>query len=162
MENREPLQGHPAPRKEHWDEIGFQIHRLHILCKRLVDQQAFQDMSEKPTKTQTWVMGYLYENRNRDVFQRDIQEQFGVRRSTVTGILQLMEKNGWITRQSVGEDARLKKIQLTPQAVELHERVGECIRKTEEQLSQGLSPEEKQEFFRLCGKIRCNAESAMK
>ena len=148
MENREPLQGHPAPRKEHWDEIGFQIHRLHILCKRLVDQQAFQDMAEKPTKTQTWVMGYLYENRNRDVFQRDIQEQFGVRRSTVTGILQLMEKNGWITRQSVGEDARLKKIQLTPQAVE--------------QLSQGLSPEEKQEFFRLCGKIRDNAESAMK
>lgn len=162
MENCGRLQENLPPRKEHWDEIGFQVHRLHTLCKRLVDMQAFQDVAEKPTKTQTWVMGYLYENRDRDVFQRDIQELFGVRRSTVTGILQLMEKNGWITRQSVGEDARLKKIQLTPQAVELHERVGQCIRKTEELLSKGLTQEEKQEFFRLCEKIRRNAESAMK
>ncbi len=116
MEHSKPLGG---PRKnthgpEHWDEIGFQVHRLHILCRRLVDQRAFGDLAERPTKTQTWVINYLYENRGRDVFQRDIQEQFAVRRSTVTGILQLMEKNGWITRQSVGEDARLKKIVLTP------------------------------------------------
>lgn len=151
----------PESHREHWEHIGFQVHRLHILCKRLVDQQAFGDMDDPPTKTQTWVMSFLYENRGRDIFQRDIQEQFGVRRSTVTGILQLMEKNGWITRQSVGEDARLKKIELTPQAVELHERVGECIRKSEEQLAEGLTPEEKQEFFRLCDKIRRNAESAM-
>lgn len=149
---------HHGPRGEHQDEIGFQVHRLHILCKRLVDQRAFGDLAEKPTKTQTWVMNYLYENQDRDVFQRDIQEQFDVRRSTVTGILQLMEKNGWITRQSVGEDARLKKIMLTPQAIELHERVGACIRKTEEQLAQGLTPQEKAEFLRLCDKIRHNAE----
>lgn len=152
---------HHGPRNEHWDEIGFQIHRLQNLCKRLIDQRAFGDLAEKPTKTQTWVMNYLYENQGRDVFQRDIQEQFDVRRSTVTGILQLMEKNGWITRQPVGEDARLKKIELTPQAIELHERVGACIRKTEEQLSAGLTPEEKAEFFRLCNKIRQNAEKAM-
>lgn len=161
MENKKSVKAPCGPGKEPWDEIGFQVHRLHILCKRLVDQQAFGDLAEKPTKTQTWVMNYLYENRGRDVYQRDIQEQFAVRRSTVTGVLQLMERNGWITRESVGEDARLKKIVLTAQAVELHERVGECIRKTEERLSQGLSPEEKAEFFRLCDKIRRNAERAM-
>ena len=79
----------------------------------------------------------------------------------VLRVMELMEKNGWITRQSVGEDARLKKIQLTPQAIELHERVVACIHKTEEQLAQGLTPEEKEEFFRLCDKIRHNAEQAM-
>lgn len=162
MEHMKPIGGPPCgPGEEPWNDIGFQVHRLHILCKRLVDQRAFSDCAERPTKTQTWVINYLYENRGRDVFQRDIQEQFAVRRSTVTGILQLMEKNGWITRQSVGEDARLKKIVLTPQAVELHERVGECIRKSEEQLSAGLTPEEKREFFRLCDKIRHNAENVM-
>lgn len=162
MEHSKPAGAPPCgPGKEPRDEIGFQVHRLHILCKRLVDQRAFGDLAEKPTKTQTWVMNYLYENRGRDVYQRDIQEQFAVRRSTVTGILQLMEKNGWITRQPVGEDARLKKIQLTPQAIELHERVGACIRRTEEQLSFGLSPEEKQEFLRLCEKICRNAENAI-
>ncbi len=161
MEHRECREPIHTPGTEHRDEIGFQVHRLRILCKRLVDQRAFGDLREKPTKTQSWVMRYLYENRGRDVYQRDIQEQFGVRRSTVTGILQLMEKNGWITRQSVGEDARLKKIMLTPQAVELHERVGECIQRAEEQLSRGLTPEEKREFFRLCEKICKNAEEAV-
>ncbi len=47
------------------------------------------------------------------------------------------------------------------QAVELYERVGQCIRKTEGQFLAGLTPEEKQEFFRLCDKIRHNAENAM-
>nr|WP_306286949.1 MarR family transcriptional regulator [Neglectibacter timonensis] len=105
-----------------------------------------------------WVIGYLYENRNRDVFQRDLQEQFSIRRSTVTGILQLMEKNGLITRQSVDEDARLKKIVLTPKAIEQHEQIHRSIRKVEEQLSEGLTPEEKQTFLELCDKIRRNIE----
>ena len=63
---------------------------------------------------QGWIIGYLYQNRDKEVFQRDIQEQFSIRRSTVTGILQLMEKNGLITRSSVERDARLKKLELTP------------------------------------------------
>ena len=95
---------------EHRDEIGFQVRTLSNLIKRLVDQTAFQGRERPATGMHGWVIGYLYENRNRDVFQRDLQEQFSIRRSTVTGILQLMEKNGLITRQSVDEDARLKKI----------------------------------------------------
>ena len=72
--------------------------------------------------------------------------------------LQLMEKNGLITRQSVDEDARLKKIVLTPKAIEQHEQIHRSIRKVEEQLSEGLTPEEKQTFLELCDKIRRNIE----
>jgi DNA-binding MarR family transcriptional regulator len=143
---------------EHRDEIGFQVRTLSNLIKRLVDQTAFQGRERPATGMHGWVIGYLYENRNRDVFQRDLQEQFSIRRSTVTGILQLMEKNGLITRQSVDEDARLKKIVLTPKAIEQHEQIHRSIRKVEEQLSEGLTPEEKQTFLELCDKIRRNIE----
>ena len=52
----------------------------------------------------------------------------------------------------------MKKLELTPKAIELHERVGRSIRKMEEHLSQSLTSEEKAEFIRLCEKIRANLQ----
>ena len=143
---------------EYEKDIGFQIRTLSHLVKRIVDQTAFTKEEIHPTGVQGWIIGYLYNNRHKEVFQRDIQEQFSIRRSTVTGILQLMEKNGFITRCSVDRDARLKRLELTPKAVELHERVGRSIRQVEERLAQSLTEEEKSEFIRLCEKIRENLE----
>lgn len=143
---------------EYRDDLGFQIRTLSHLVKRVVDQTAFSGKEVQPTGVQGWIIGYLYNHRNQEVFQRDIQEQFSIRRSTVTGILQLMEKNGLITRSSVERDARLKKLELTPKAIELHERVGRSIQEVEGRISKSLTPEEKKEFIRLCEKIRANLQ----
>lgn len=143
-------------------DIGFQVRNVSNLIKRHIDQIAFQDFEAEnghpPTGLHGWVIGYLYHNRDHDVFQRDLQEAFSIRRSTVTGILQLMEKNGLITRASVESDARLKKITLTPKAVALHESVERGIRETEEKIAGGLTPEEKETFLALCEKIKANLE----
>lgn len=48
-----------------------------------------------------------------DVYQRDIEDVFCIRRSSVTSILQNLEKGGLITRTTDENDARLKKINLT-------------------------------------------------
>ena len=47
---------------------------------------------------------------HRDVYQKDIEEEFQIRKSTATGILKLMEKHGFIRRESAQQDARLKRI----------------------------------------------------
>lgn len=141
---------------EYREDIGFQIRTLSHLVKRTVDQVAFAEQDDHPTGVQGWILGYLYENQGREIFQRDIQEHFSIRRSTVTGILQLMERNGLITRSSVERDARLKKLELTPRGVELHERVERSIRQVEDRLSQCLTPEEKAIFLTICEKIRAH------
>ena len=143
---------------EHRDEVGFQIRRLSKLVKRLVDRVAFSQGEERTTGMQGWIVGYLFENQDRDIYQRDIQEQFSVRRSTATGILQLMEKNGLITRSPVSHDARLKKLTLTPNAIEQHQRIVKGIRTVEERVSQCLTPEERRTFLGLCEKIAANLE----
>jgi DNA-binding MarR family transcriptional regulator len=143
---------------EYREDIGFQIRTLSHLVKRMVDQTAFSGEELHPTGVQGWIIGYLYNHRHQEVFQRDIQEQFSIRRSTVTGILQLMEKNGLITRSSVEQDARLKKLELTQKGIELHERVERSIRQVEEKIANYLTPEEKAEFIRLCEKIRENLQ----
>ena len=134
------------------ENIGFQIRTLSHLVKRTVDKTVPGE--GRPTGMQGWIIGYLYANRDREVFQRDIQEHFSIRRSTVTVILQLMEKNGYITRSSVDRDARLKKLELTPHAIELHERMGMRIREMEARLTQALTPQEKRTFLALCEKLR--------
>lgn len=147
---------------EHRDKIGFQVRTLSNLLRRQVDQTAFKGDEKPPTGVQRWAIGYLYENRDKDIFQRDLQERFSIRRSTVTGMLKLLEKNGYITRTSVESDARLKKITLTQKSVEMHEQIIHGINTVEEKISLGLTQEEKETFLALCEKIRANIESADK
>ncbi len=52
-----------------------------------------------------WIIRYLYENREQDIFQKDIEQRFAVGRSTVTNLIQLMEKKGFVKRESGKQDA---------------------------------------------------------
>ena len=51
--------------------------------------------------------------REQDLFQKHVEEEFNLRRSTATELLKLMEKKGLIYREGVSYDARLKKIMPT-------------------------------------------------
>ena len=144
---------------KHQNELGFRIGILSNLIHRRIDQ-AIHSVQENPcTGMQGHIMGYLYRNRGRDVFQRDLQEWLSVRRSTVTGLLQLMEKRGLITRESVAQDARLKKIALTPLGIRMHEEVGQVIHQVEDSIRDILSPEERETFLHLCEKLQAALES---
>ena len=143
---------------EHRDEVGFQIRRLSKLVKRLVDRVAFSQGEERTTGMQGWIVGYLFENQGRDIYQRDIQEQFSVRRSTATGILQLMEKNGLIVRESVASDARLKSLIPTERAAHLDAQIGELLRKSEQRLTDGLSSEQLAQFLETAAHMAANLD----
>lgn len=93
-----------------------------------------------------------------DLFQKDLEEEFNLRRSTATGILQLMEKGGLLYRKSVDYDARLKKIVVTPKGKEQRERVKESLRAMEERLQRGISAEDLAVFFRVMEQMSKNLE----
>ena len=134
--------------------VGGEIRMLSNLIKRCMDD----GMPPETTGMQGWIIGFLHRNEDRDMFQRDVEAEFNIRRSTATGILQLMEKNGFLLREPVAYDARLKKLILTPKAVEHHEAITRMIRTTEAQLTKGLTDEEVETFFSIAEKIRKNVE----
>ena len=74
------------------------------------------------TGIQTRVLGHIHmeEVRGNSVYQRDIEEVFRIKRSSVTSVLQTLEKKGLIYRESVPGDARMKKLVLTDAAREMH------------------------------------------
>ena len=139
--------------------IGFQLRTLSHMVGHTIQQMAFSGVPDEITGMQGWIMGYLYDNRYRDIFQRDIQTHFSVSRSTVTGILQTMEKKGLIVRESVDWDARLKRLSLTEKALKHHEKVRCGIHRTEELLSGLLTAEERGVFLQLCEKLKKGIEA---
>jgi DNA-binding MarR family transcriptional regulator len=59
-----------------------------------------QNSEGQLTIMQNWIIGFLDMNEGKEIFQKDIEAEFNIRRSTATGILKLMEKNGFINRQT--------------------------------------------------------------
>lgn len=114
---------------------------IHILSNQMKRRNAAESMKENGLTTmQKHVLKHiLLETLHRDVYQKDIEEEFQIRKSTVTGILQLMEKNGFIFRQSSEKDARLKRIVPTKKAEALRPQILEQIRDTESRLVEGIS-----------------------
>lgn len=139
-------------------KLGFEIHKTARLTKRYMDSDASKSYADKITGTHGWVIGYLYHNRDRDIFQKDFEQQFNIRRSTASSILSLMEKNGLIKRESVDYDARLKKITLTERAVEIQLPVENAFDRFENMIKQDISESELEIFFNVLDKINRNIE----
>ncbi len=105
-----------------------------------------------------WAIAYFYENADKDIFQKDFEEKFSIRRSTASKILKSMEQKGYIERVSVENDARLKKIVLTEKAIEIHHKITKDIELREEKLRSGVSDDELKMFFEVMMKFSNNME----
>lgn len=113
---------------------------INILSRKLKQRMNANMQDLGLTGVQSRVMHYiLLKYADVPVFQRDVESTFGLSRSTATGILQLMEKNGLILRESVESDARLKSLIPTEKAASLDAQIGEYLRQTEQKLTSGLS-----------------------
>ncbi|WP_334332067.1 MULTISPECIES: MarR family winged helix-turn-helix transcriptional regulator [unclassified Companilactobacillus] len=75
----------------------------------------------------TWVqmsiIDFLSNHPDREMFQRDIEQEFFIQRSTATIALQRMEKKELITRNPSKSDARQKSVFLTAKARELEKEI---------------------------------------
>lgn len=132
------------------------MHKCSRLIKRYIDNNTDRENFDKMTGAHGWVIGFLYHNRDRDIFQRDFEKECNVRPSSATNMLKLMEKKGLIRRVGVDYDARLKKIVLTEKAIKIQETLDEKFAALEEQLSANISEEELKTFFTVLSKIRKN------
>lgn len=100
----------------------------------------------------------MFESKYRDVFQKDIEEEFKVRRSSATNILQVLEKKQYIRRENVVYDARLKKIVLTAKTIELDKIIMAHIVKINERMLQNIPLDKLQVFQEVLEKMSQNVD----
>ena len=132
--------------------MGRLIYMMSHQMKRDSNSVASAIHNDELTIMQKHVLKFvLLESVHRDIYQKDIEEEFQIRKSTVTGILKLMEKHGYIYRESVMKDARLKRIVPTEKAEEIRPVILEHIKHTESRLTEGITEEE----VMICKKTLC-------
>lgn len=137
--------------------IGFEIKTISNLIKRKIDESPFE--FNDLTGMQGWMLKYIHaKSQYSDVFQKDIEKEFKIRRSTATGILQLLEKKGYIIREQVSEDARLKKVVLTEKAIIAQKELSKRCRVLDDTIENGLTDKEIELFFKISEKIKKNLE----
>ena len=140
-----------------WDPpqvIPAMMHRVNNLIFRKTNQFSRLNHVEAVTPMHGWILSYLYHHTDAPVFQRDIEREFSITRSTVTNILQLMERKGYIERRSVPQDARLKQLVLTEEGIRFHENTIRSFHQTDDYVAGLLTEEENTELLRLLNKLR--------
>lgn len=139
--------------------VGKAIRSLNnMLMRRFDSGRPDREVLERITGTNRWVIGYLVEQARagKDVYQRDLEETFGVTRSTVSKVIDLMVRKGLIERRSVERDARLNKLVLLPKALELSDRMCAYAEGVERELLAGFSPEEVQTLLGYIDRMKKN------
>lgn len=139
--------------------IGMEIRSVTNLVKRYIDNSPHFQCAQRITGINGWIIAYLYQNENRDIFQRDLEEKFTATRSTISRVLKTMEQKGFIKRRNVDSDARLKKLILTEKAKNIHQAIVEELRDVETKLMKGFSKEEREKLFSYLERMKNNMES---
>ena len=140
--------------------LGFRIRSVWQQVKRLMNRHLTENDGYGLTGMQFAIVSFIAkESTERDVFQKDLEQKFDIRKSTVTGILNTMERDGLLLRETVPYDARLRKMILTDKALQAKKNSEQVIDTVENQLSKGLTEEEITTFLNILEKISKNAES---
>ena len=138
--------------------IGHAIIRTANVLRRCT----MHDVTHSPgsTAVQNFFLGYLYKSarQGRQLYQRDLEREFSLRRSTASGILAGMEQNGLITRVPCEHDARMKTISLTDKAISQCRAQEEKIDAFERNLVRNFTPQECDQLQSLLERVCENAQ----
>lgn len=141
------------------DDVAFEIRKLNLLIMREFEQ--LKETNPKvPTKLQAAVLFYLYKKQAAgvDTYQKDIEQQFFIRASTVTALIKNMEHAGLIERVSSSHDGRLKKLVTTKKSDLVVKGMKENMLAVRDKLLSGLTEEELSSFITLIHKLQNNLE----
>lgn len=138
--------------------IGFEIRAITNQLKRHINSlPVFQQYDLRGGRG--YILGFLYDHADKDIYQKDIEEEMALRKSSVTSLLNNLEKNGLIERRPSPDDARLKSVVLTEKGGKIHEEVASEINRVETLLTEGFSGEETKTFMNLLARIERNIEN---
>ncbi len=137
--------------------ISDELRILCILLRRGMDR-VIKECEDALPRAQGILLCYLYEQREKPVYQRDVEAKFRIRRSTATEVLQAMERKGLIYRKAVPEDGRLKQICLTEKAMGMQEHFFSVAQALDMRMTKGISQADLDKFMEVAEQIRYNLE----
>lgn len=140
-------------------KVGFAIRKQNTAFTRRFMNEGFAVGLDEVTIMHAWVMGYLHRNEDKKIYQKSLESEFGIGRSSVASLVKLMENKGYIKREAVPGDARLKRIVLTTEGRETALKVKYTLDGMEKDILRDISPEELRIYFSVADKIVHNLDN---
>lgn len=136
--------------------IGYQLKVLEHMFRRDMETNIRKNGFEGMSAINVWIIDYLAHNEEKDIFQKDIEKNFKIGKSSIAGTLKMMEEKDLIVRQSVKGDARLKRVCLTDKGRDCACKMEQGKVDMEKKICKGLSGDELDLFFRIVNKMQDN------
>ena len=108
------------------------------------------------TSTQIQILKYMIEHQNENVYQKDLENVLNLRRATVSGVLQTMEKNNLIKREIYENDIRVKKIILNEKTKSIFLKNKQKIDEIEKNIIKNISKKDLDKFTQIIDKLITN------
>ena len=108
------------------------------------------------TSTQIQILKYMIEHQNENVYQKDLENVLNLRRATVSGVLQTMEKNNLIKREIYENDVRVKKIILNEKTKSIFLKNKQKIDEIEKNIIKNISKKDLDKFTQIIDKLITN------
>ncbi|ALP37481.1 MarR family transcriptional regulator [Paenibacillus sp. 28ISP30-2] len=106
------------------------------------------------------VLILLYRNTNTGLMATELAEKVGISKPTVTGLIDRLERDGFVIRQSHPSDRRMSIVKLTDQGTELMEWLLPVHFTSTSKLMSHLSTDEKELLLTLLQKIELGIPQA--
>ena len=133
------------------NRLGLALQRVQNTFNRNADYYA---RKIGLTGTQMLIIEYLASfAENKSIYQKDIEHEFNIRKSTATNILRLMENKGLIYKKVDQRDTRLKAILLTDKAIKLEEKITNYFISSENSYAAILGADTKKELIENLQKL---------
>lgn len=135
--------------------VSKKINCTSTKIKRIIENLDSIKKLDNISGTNGFIIVYIYKS-NKDVYQKDIEKEFGITRSTASNIISLMEKKGLIIRERVDSDARLRKLVLTDLAKEYSITVIKDLDSFNKKITKDISDDDIDVFLKVLNKIEDN------
>lgn len=102
-----------------------------------------------------WIIKYIFLSK-RAVYQRDLEKEFGINRSSASKSVDALVERGLVIREHIPEDGRLKKLTLTEKGQKIAEQFAARESCADKALTNGLSISDKKLLASLIGRMKIN------
>ena len=99
------------------------------------------------------ILHFILAHTDSEIFQKDLEEEFGMRPSSASALIKKMEQNGLITREPVSYDGRFKRIVPSEKALQNKVNVLHGVQALESRLLDGISKEQQEQWLAITKKM---------
>lgn len=111
----------------------------------------------KLTGIQALVLHYIItESETRNIFPKDLEEFLEIKPSSVTSLINNLERNGYLRRESMADDGRYKKLVLTDKTIKIQDKIMNRIDDYMKSMFVGISDEDLKVFEKVIMQMTMN------